>query len=127
VRALLTTMLKAGFPPEDAVRYARTLLWFTLGFVSTEHSLFTTSSVHQRIDGDGGAHRLTVDLGPIPPDWAEPAAELLPHLAILDVDDLFDSSIDRFLDGLERELARAEEGPGLSPGPDGREGEPPGR
>lgn len=108
MQALLVVLRRAGFGPADAVGHARSLIWATFGFLR---------ATDPAVLGGAGRHRgprrirVDVDLDEVAGPDLDCVAECLPHLASLDVDELFHRTLDALLAGIPRPAPVRTSGP----------------
>lgn len=96
MQSLLVTLREAGFGPDLAVDHARALLWTTFGLIRG------AASTAERIDSpsDTRVHHTEIDLAALDPKTLPAIADCLPRLATLDVDALFQHTLDTMIAGL---------------------------
>ena len=100
---LLQIMLDAGFEGRAAVLGCREVMWFAMGFVTNE----IRNREKREVSGDT---RFPQDLGSFARVSSADApgfpalAELMPHFAETDIDEIFEAGARHIIWGLEREL-----------------------
>jgi TetR/AcrR family tetracycline transcriptional repressor len=96
LQSLLVTLRGAGFGPELAVDHTRALLWTTFGLIRG------AASSAERVDGPRHARvmRTEMDLSALDPKTLPAIADSLPRLATLDIDALFQHTLDTMIAGL---------------------------
>ncbi len=90
-----------GLPPAETATRARLMIWRVVGFATMENNIRLGTAYHEPVV-DGTTYTVTA-----PPGTAHPPVhpEIVGHLGVLDLDELFDLDVEVFVAGLE-ELSR---------------------
>lgn len=95
LQSMLVVLRRAGFPPAAAVAHGRSLLWTTFGFIRS------TAATLERVHEDPPTRVVSLQLDAVSdPGALELVAGCLPHLAALDIDALFQHTLDLLLAGV---------------------------
>lgn len=86
-----------GLPPTQTAQTARLVIWQVIGFTTLENNIRLGTAYHEPLPADG-TFSVTAPEGPEPTD--DPAVD--EHLAVLDLDELFDLDVRVFIAGLQR-------------------------
>jgi AcrR family transcriptional regulator len=108
LQSLLVVLRRAGFGADAAVNHARSLLWTTFGFIRS------TAATLERVD-QAQDRRVRVELDSlVDSESAALLADCVPALASLDIDALFEHTLDLMLAAVAGSL-EAQRGAGATP------------